>query len=67
MYALDMFHMVSEKQELLNEFRRMLGNKGTLILEDGHNPRSITLQAVQEHGDWQVIAENARYITCTPK
>lgn len=49
-YALDMFHMVSDADLFLREVRRLTRPDGKLILEDGHQPRSKAKEKVLKTG-----------------
>src|SRR5271157_3367565 len=40
-YALDMFHMVKDHREFLEELKRITKMNGMLYLEDGHQPRAL--------------------------
>ena len=46
-YALDMFHMIRQPKEFLTELSRLLKQDGTIIIEDGHQPRSETIQKIK--------------------
>ncbi|WP_368733850.1 methyltransferase domain-containing protein [Desulfobacter hydrogenophilus] len=39
-YARDMFHMVEKPDVFLNELSRLVKKEGTIIIEDGHQPRT---------------------------
>ena len=41
-YALDMFHMIQQPNELLKELSRLIKDDGIIIIEDGHQPRNET-------------------------
>jgi ubiquinone/menaquinone biosynthesis C-methylase UbiE len=66
-YALDMFHMVKETNGFLLELHRIAKPDGTLFLEDGHQPRSITKDKVLKSGCWEIITEQKKFITCKTK
>ena len=66
-YALDMFHMVSEPDIFLKELHRMTRPGGTLILEDGHQPRKESRKKVESSGCWAIISENPQFMKCLPK
>ncbi|NQU85242.1 MAG: class I SAM-dependent methyltransferase [Mariniphaga sp.] len=65
-YALDMFHMVQEPTFLLKELHRMLKPDGTLILEDGHQARSKTLQKINDSKIFDIAEENKLHVKCKP-
>jgi ubiquinone/menaquinone biosynthesis C-methylase UbiE len=66
-YALDMFHMVRDTRAFLTELGRITKPDGVLILEDGHQPRALAKEKVNNSGYWEIIAETKAYITCKPK
>jgi len=65
-YALDMFHMVSDSQGFLQELRRLTRPGGYLFLEDGHQPRVQTRAKVTGSGCWEIVEEHKNYLKCSP-
>lgn len=65
-YALDMFHMVSDTKGFLTELCRITKPDGVLFLEDGHQPRALAKQKVNNSGCWEIIAETKVYLKCRP-
>ena len=65
-YALDMFHMINKPSELLNEFHRILKPNGTLIIEDGHQPRTETKRKINESKMWHIDKESKEHLKCSP-
>jgi ubiquinone/menaquinone biosynthesis C-methylase UbiE len=65
-YALDMFHMVADTNTFLGELHRIIKKDGVLILEDGHQPRSLTKEKVDKSGFWRIAGEEKRFLRCTP-
>jgi SAM-dependent methyltransferase len=65
-FALDMFHMVSDPDSFLKELRRITAPDGKLIIEDGHQPRSKSKQKILNSGSWKIIDETRDWIICTP-
>jgi ubiquinone/menaquinone biosynthesis C-methylase UbiE len=66
-YALDMFHMVSDTKGFLTEIFRITKPGGILYLEDGHQPRALAKEKVNNSGCWEIIAETKGYMTCKTK
>jgi len=66
-YALDMFHMVSDTKGFLTELFRITKPDGVLILEDGHQPRALAKSKVNDSGCWEIIEETKAYMKCRPK
>ncbi len=65
-YALDMFHMVENQKAFLAELRRIMKPDGTLILDDGHQPREKTRRAILGSGLWSIEEETGEYLRCRP-
>jgi len=65
-YALDMFHMVKNTQQFLQELSRVLKPGGFLFLEDGHQARSLTKEKVLGSGCWNIIDETKSFVKCSP-
>jgi ubiquinone/menaquinone biosynthesis C-methylase UbiE len=63
-YALDMFHMVEQPNELLKELSRLVKNDGTIIIEDGHQPRSETIQKIEKSGLLRIMQETKSHVKC---
>ncbi len=63
-YALDMFHAVRDPAAFLAEIRRFTKPGGTLILEDGHQPRDATRRKLTAAGGWRIEAETRRHLRC---
>ena len=66
-YALDMFHMIENTSAFLAELHRLLKTGGTLVLDDGHQPRQETLRKLESSGLWVVIEETRDHLKCHPK
>ncbi len=65
-YAFDMFHMVDDPKAFLAELRRVTKPDGTLILDDGHQPREKTRRALRASGLWTIEEETGEYLRCRP-
>ncbi len=66
-YALDMFHMVSDPKSMLKEVHRICKPEGKLYIDDGHQPRETTKQKIEQSGFWQIAEETKRYLVCSPQ
>ena len=66
-YALDMFHMVKEADSFLHELHRIAKPGGTLIIEDGHQPRRIAREKILRSEVWEITRETKRFLNCKPK
>ena len=68
-YALDMFHMLSRPEDVLKECKRLLKPEGRLILDDGHQPRSVTRQKITTGRFFDIFYETERLsdLPCTSR
>jgi ubiquinone/menaquinone biosynthesis C-methylase UbiE len=66
-YALDMFHMVKDTNSFLKELNRLIKPDGTLILEDGHQPRASTREKILKSACWKIAEESKSFVRCKPK
>lgn len=66
-YALDMFHMIEQPNEFLKELNRLVKRDGTIIIEDGHQPRSETIQKIEKSGILEIFQETSSHIKCRKK
>ncbi len=56
-YALDMFHMVSDPDSFLRELNRILKPSGSLYLSDGHQSRREARVKMLKSGCWTIEKE----------
>ncbi len=63
-YALDMFHMIEQPKEFLKELSRLAKEDGTIIIEDGHQSRTSTIQKIEESGFLKIIQETGSHVKC---
>ena len=63
-YALDMFHMIEQPNELLKELCRLVKEDGTIIIEDGHQPRTDTIQKIEKSGVLKIVQETKSHVKC---
>jgi ubiquinone/menaquinone biosynthesis C-methylase UbiE len=65
-YALDMFHLVNDPAPFLNEIHRVVKKGGTFYLEDGHQPREITVKKIKTSPLWKIAGEEEAYVILKP-
>jgi len=65
--AIDMFHAIRNPAEFLAEVRRIVKPDGTLVIDDGHQPRSTTRQKILDSGLWDIIEETSDHLKCKPR
>ncbi len=63
-YALDMFHMIQQPDELLKELTRLIKDNGIIIIEDGHQSRNETKQKIENAGILNIIEETKSHVKC---
>lgn len=66
-FCLDMFHQVNEPTLFFRELHRILKPNGTLILEDGHQPRVATIDKINGSMLWEIIKKTKKHVRCVPK
>lgn len=63
-YALDMFHMIEQPNDFLKELSRLAKRDGTIIIEDGHQPRKDTIQKIEKSGVLKIVKETKSHVKC---
>ena len=66
-YALDMFHMIEQPTELIRELARIVMFHGIIVIEDGHQPRELTIEKIKESGLLYICSENKYHVVCKLK
>lgn len=66
-YALDMFHMIKQPKEFLTELSRLIKQDGIIIIEDGHQPRSETIEKIKKSDLLKIIKESKFKVQCKKK
>jgi hypothetical protein len=56
--------MIEQPNEFLIELSRLVKSDGTIIIEDGHQPRSETIQKIEKSGFIKIIAETKSHVKC---
>jgi ubiquinone/menaquinone biosynthesis C-methylase UbiE len=62
--AIDMFFIIKKPTEFLTELKRILKGDGTLVIDDGHQPRSVTKAKIINSGLWEIIEETSDHLKC---
>jgi len=65
--AIDMFWIIKEPMEFLAELKRIIKNDGTLVIDDGHQPRSVTKTKIYNSGLWDIVEETSNHLKCKPR
>ena len=66
-YALDMFHHISDAKPFLTELYRIIKKNGKFYLEDGHQSREKSLNKISQSNLWQLSEENQAFMVLTPR
>ena len=64
--AIDMFHIIKNHTELLAELKRITKTDGVLVIDDGHQRRSITKSSILESSHWDIFKETHDHLKCKP-
>jgi ubiquinone/menaquinone biosynthesis C-methylase UbiE len=62
--AIDMFFIIKKPTEFLAELKRIMKSGGTLIIDDGHQPRSVTKTKILGSGLWDIVEETSDHLKC---
>jgi ubiquinone/menaquinone biosynthesis C-methylase UbiE len=65
--VIDMFFIVKNPKHFLAELSRICKRGGTLIIDDGHQPRSVTKQKILDSGMWDISEETPDHLKCRPR
>jgi ubiquinone/menaquinone biosynthesis C-methylase UbiE len=65
-YALDMFHMVSDPGAFLRELNRICKPGGVLYISNGHQTREKVKAKILSSGAWEIVEEKKRFLKCRP-
>ncbi len=65
--AIDMFFIVKSPTEFLAELKRIVKRSGTLVIDDGHQPRGVTKQKILDSGLWDIYEETPDHLKCKPR
>lgn len=63
-YALDMFHRISDAQLFFKELNRIIKQCGKLYIEDGHQSRERSLKKIKGSNLWEIEAKKETYLKC---
>jgi len=65
--VIDMFFIIQRPSEFLSELKRISKNDGTLIIDGGHEPRSVTKEKILDSGFWDIYKETKDHLKCRPR
>ena len=62
--ALDVFFMIENPADFLAELNRICKPDGILIIDDGHQPRSKTIEILYQINIWEIFEETRDHLKC---
>lgn len=62
--AIDMFFIIQSPSRFLAEIRRIVKKNGILVIDDGHQPRSVTKEKILDSGLWEIFEETRDHLKC---
>jgi len=65
--AIDMFFIIKKPTEFLAELKRITKSDGTLVIDDGHQPRDLTKTKILDSGLWDIVEETSDHLKCKPR
>lgn len=63
-YVLDVFHMIEQPGKFIMELCRLVKPEGTIIIEDGHQPRRVTIEKIENTCLVDIIHETDTHLKC---
>ncbi|HEY32211.1 MAG TPA: class I SAM-dependent methyltransferase [Dehalococcoidia bacterium] len=64
--AIDMFFTVKNPTEFLAELKRITKSDGVLVIDQGHQSRSVAKEKILGSGCWDVVEESKDHMKCRP-
>ncbi len=64
--AIDMFFIIKKPTGFLVELKRITKNDGILIIDEGHQPRSVAKEKLLNSGCWDIVEESKDHLKCRP-
>ena len=65
--AIDMFFAIENPTKFLKELRRIAKPDGTLVVDDGHQPRKETKKKILSSACWDIVEETSDHLKCKPR
>jgi ubiquinone/menaquinone biosynthesis C-methylase UbiE len=62
--AIDMFFIIKSPSEFLSEIKRIVKRNGILVIDDGHQPRSVTKKKILDSALWDIVEETSDHLKC---
>ena len=61
-----MFFGIKNPTEFLTELKRITKNDGILVIDPGHQPRSVAKEKISASGCWDIVEESKDHMKCRP-
>jgi len=65
--ALDMFFGIKNPAEFLAELKRITKSDGVLVIDEGHQSRSVAKEKILGSGCWEIVEESKDHMKCRPR
>ena len=65
--ALDMFFGIKNPTEFLRELKRITKSDGVLVIDQGHQSRSVAKEKILGSGCWDIVEESKDHMKCRPR
>jgi len=62
--AIDVFFVIKNPTEFLGELKRIIKSDGTLVIDDGHQSRSVAKKKILDSGLWSIHEETSDHLKC---
>jgi ubiquinone/menaquinone biosynthesis C-methylase UbiE len=64
--AIDMFFSIQNPNEFLTELKRITKSDGVLVIDPGHQSRSVAREKILASGCWEIVEESKDHMKCRP-
>jgi ubiquinone/menaquinone biosynthesis C-methylase UbiE len=64
--AIDMFFSIQNPNEFLKELKRIIKSDGVLVIDPGHQSRSVAREKILASGCWEIVEEGKDHMKCRP-
>jgi len=65
--AIDMFFTIKNPTEFLAELKRITKSDGVLVIDEGHQSRSVAKEKILGSGYWDIVEESKDHMKCKPR
>ena len=65
--AIDMFFSIKNPTEFLGELKRITKSNGIMVIDPGHQSRSVAKDKILASGCWEIVEESKDHMKCRPR